>query len=204
MMSEGRDVPAGQVRGAAFRWLLRTGSPVRVEELATDLGRPVEEVGRRVEELSRRGRIRLDGEGRVAGSAGLSVVPDRHRIEIGGRTFWTWCAYDVLGIFGALRASGEAHSTSPASGAAVGVHFQRGRPLPSPVVVFRPDEGYLSCCDNVYEEWCPNSNFFEDRETARTWSRSRGLSGRVLALEEAAELGARDWRPVARGRSTGR
>jgi len=86
-MSELGDVLAGEIRGAAFRRLFRTGSPVRVEELAADLGHPVEEIAQRVDELRRRGQIRLDEEGWVAGSAGLSVGPDRHRIEIGGRTF---------------------------------------------------------------------------------------------------------------------
>jgi len=169
-MSELGDVLAGEIRGAAFRRLFRTGSPVRVEELAADLGHPVEEIAQRVDELRRRGQIRLDEEGWVAGSAGLSVGPDRHRIEIGGRTFWTWCAYDVVGIFGALRAGGEAHSTSPASGGAIEVRFNGGQPLPSPVVLFRPDDGYRNCCDNVYEEWCAKSNFFEDEGVARTWS----------------------------------
>ena len=32
----------------------------------------------------------------VVGSAGLSVRPDRHEIEVEGREFWTWCAYDSL------------------------------------------------------------------------------------------------------------
>lgn len=192
---------AGEIRGAAFRRLLRTGSPVRVEELAADLGRSAEEIARQVDELNRRGRICLDDDGKVAGSAGLSVRPDRHRIEIGGRTFWTWCAYDVVGIFGALRATGRAHSTSPASGAAIEVHFKAGDPLPSSVVLFRPNDGYLSCCDNVYAQWCPNSNFFEDEGAARIWSDKRGMSGRVLTLDEASELGSRDWQPLARGLS---
>lgn len=200
-MSEIHEVLAGDIRTAAFRRLLRTGSPVTVEDLGIDIGSPVQEVARRVDELSRQGRVRLDEEGNVAGSAGLSVRPDRHRIEVGGRTFWTWCAYDVVGIFGALRASGEAHSSSPASGRTIEVHFERGHPQPSPVVLFRPDAGYLSCCDNVYEQWCPNSNFFEDEGAARTWSTNRGLSGRVLTLGKASELGTRDWQPLARGLS---
>src|SRR2546426_98546 len=78
----------------------------------------------------------------------------------------TWCAYDVVGIFGALRASGEARSTSPSSGTALEVHFQDGRPLAAELVLFRPDLAHLSCCRSVYDEWCPNSNFFESEEAA--------------------------------------
>jgi len=187
------------ISGAAFRRLLRTGGPVEIAELAGDLARPVEEVAAAVEDMVRQGRVRLDGDGRLAGAAGLSVGPDRHRIEIDGRTFWTWCAYDVMGIFGALRAGGHAYSTSPSSGAAIEVHFEHGRPLLSPVVLFRPDESSLGCCDNVYEEWCPNSNFFDNAEVARAWSDGRGMAGRVLGLDEAAEAATRNWEPLARG-----
>ncbi len=102
-----------EIRGAAFRRLIRTGSAASIEDLATDKGRPVEEVGHQVDELSRLGRVRLDDRGRVAGSGGLSIGPDRHQIELDDRKFWTWCAYDVIGIFGALRASGEAPLHQP-------------------------------------------------------------------------------------------
>lgn len=188
-----------EISGAAFRRLLGTSGAVEVAELAGDLARPVEEVAAAVEDMSRQGRVRLDGPGRVVGAAGLSIGPDRHRIEIDGRTFWTWCAYDVLGIFGALRAGGRAYATSPSSGASIEVHFEGGRPLTSAVALFRPDESYLGCCDNVYEEWCPNSNFFDDAEAARAWSNGRGMAGRVLGLDEATEAAARNWEPLARG-----
>jgi hypothetical protein len=74
-----------EIRGAAFRRL------ISIEDLATDLGRSVEEVRRQMDELSRVGRVRLDNGGRVAGSGGLSIGPDRHQIELDGRKFWTWC-----------------------------------------------------------------------------------------------------------------
>lgn len=187
-----------EIRGAAFRRLLRTGSAASIEELAADLNRSAEDIERRVRKLGRQGRARLDDGGSVTGSAGLSIGPDRHRIDIGSRRFWTWCAYDSLGIFGALWASGEAHSTSPLSGTQLHIHF-RHRPLPTHVVLFRPDETYLSCCNNVYEEWCPSSNFFEGEKVVRTWSSNRRLSGRVLALDEAAGLATSGWESVAGG-----
>ncbi len=43
-MSELREVVAREIRGVTFRRLLLTRSPVRVEELATDLGGSVEEI----------------------------------------------------------------------------------------------------------------------------------------------------------------
>lgn len=191
----------GDVSRAAFRRLLQTSAPAPVSELARDLGQPADEIRAAIEGLSKEGRIRLDGEGRVVGAAGLSIGPDRHRIDIGDRTFWTWCAYDVLGIFGALRASGEASSASPHSGESLEVHFRHGRPEPTTLVVFRPDDDFMSCCANVYEEWCGNSNFFESREAASAWSKAHGLSGPVLGLAEAAVLATAYWEPLADGLS---
>jgi hypothetical protein len=186
-----------EIRTAAFRRLLRSGAPARVEDVATDLGQPVERVQGAVADLGGRGQLQLDQEGRIAGSAGLSVRRDRHQIDIAGRRFWTWCAYDILGIFGALEASGTAHSTSPLSDQPLEVVFVRGRPQPVELVVFRPDEIWRDCCANIYEEWCPNSNFFEGREAALAWAAGRGLTGRVLRLAEASELATTDWEATA-------
>ena len=185
-MSEIAEVVGGDVRAAAFRRLLQTGAAVAVSELAADLGRPTGEIGAVVDELSQGGRIRIDEQSRVVGASGLSVVPDRHEIDIGGRRFWTWCTYDILGIFGALRATGLARTTDPDSGASLEVRFDDGRPVLANLFLFRPDEGELDCCTNVYEQWCPNSNLFESREAALAWSAARGLNGRVLALADAA------------------
>jgi alkylmercury lyase len=133
------------------------------------------------------------------GSAGLSIIPDRHEIELDGRRFWTWCAYDILGIVGALRADGTAHSRSPATGASLEVGFRQGRPEPTSLVLFRPDDNYKSCCANVYEDWCPNSNFFASRESASAWAAARGIPGRVMDLAEAANLATANWEPLAGG-----
>ncbi|HKW73139.1 MAG TPA: organomercurial lyase [Candidatus Dormibacteraeota bacterium] len=183
---------ADQVRNAAFRRLLSTASPVAVANLAEATGISSEEVSAVLEELHNAGRIRRDAGGRVIGSAGLNVTPDRHEIDLDGRRFWTWCAYDILGVFGALHASGRATSPSP-DGSTIEVRFEGGRPVSNTAVLFRPDDELMECCANVYEEWCPNSNLFADAELARTWAGETGMTGRVMTLDEAADLGAADW-----------
>jgi hypothetical protein len=188
-----------EIRASAFRRLIQTGSPARVEDVAADLGQSPEEVRDAVGELSGRGQLRLDHEGSIVGSAGLSIGPDRHQIDIAGRRFWTWCAYDILGIFGALEATGTAHSPSPLSEEPLEVRFLRGRPQSTGLVLFRPDESWRDCCENIYEEWCPNSNLFEGREAALAWVADRGLTGRVLSLTEASELATKEWEPTVGG-----
>jgi hypothetical protein len=54
-------------------------------------------------------------------------------------------------------------------------------------------------CTSVYEEWCPNSNLFEDKGAARDWSARHGLEGRVLNLDEASEEATGEWLPLFRG-----
>src|SRR5256885_7117319 len=183
------------VRTAAFRLLLAQDDAVSVEDLVAATGIKREKLAEHLQALDRAGRIRRDQSGRVVGSAGLSVTKDRHEIELAGRRFWTWCAYDILGIFGALEASGRALSPSP-EGRTIELRFERGRPVNGHAVLFRPDDELLSCCENVYEEWCPNTNLFSDAEQARKWAGERGLHGRVLGLAEASRLGAKDWADV--------
>jgi alkylmercury lyase len=186
------------VRGEALRQLLAAGAPATGEDLALAIGISTDKVARVLEELDAAGRIRRDQVRRVIGSAGLSVVADRHQIDIEGRRFWTWCAYDILGIFGALRATGNAASQSPATAAPITISFHVGRPEAAGVVLFRPSDSLVASCTSVYEEWCPNSNFFEDAGLARAWSASHKLEGRVLSLEEASDLATAEWLPVTR------
>src|ERR1700693_4587641 len=188
----------GLVRGEAFRPLLATGEPAAGDDLAASIGLPADKVARVLDELKISGLIRCDEAGRVVGSAGLSVVPDRHQIDFEGRGFWTWCAYDILGIFGALRAMGSAVSRSPVAAAPITLRFREGRPEAAGVVLFRPSDSLAASCSSIYEEWCPNSNFFEDAESARTWSAIHGLEGRILSLDEASDLATAEWLPVTR------
>ncbi len=183
------------IRTAAFRLLLAQDEPVSVRELAAATGIARDRLTQHLQELDSAGRIRRDETGRVVGSAGLSVTRDRHEIELDGRRFWTWCAYDILGIFGALEASGRALSPSP-DGRTIEVQFERGHPMNSDAVLFRPDDELMSCCENVYEEWCPNSNLFRDAEQAKKWADERGMQGRIMGLSEASKLGAKDWADV--------
>jgi alkylmercury lyase len=151
-----------------------------------------------LEAMDRTGHARRDDAGNLVGSAGLNVLPDRHEIQLGGRRYWTWCAYDVLGIFGSLGASGRAASRSPLTGGSIEVRFHDGRPQQTSVVLFLPEDS-PSCCGNVYEEWCPNLNFFEDEAAATKWSSNSDLSGRVLGLDEGVALAAAEWQALSHG-----
>lgn len=187
------------LRTAAFQLLLQRAKCVSLAQLAQRTGMKVDKVSELIEQLVRAGRVRVNSKGKVVGSAGLSVITDRHEIELDGRRFWTWCAYDIFGIFGALRANGRARSPSAPDGTPIEARFSSGRPQKADAVLFRPDTELMNCCENVYEEWCPNSNLFPSRELAEAWAAAHGVSGTVLSLDEAADLATEEWKTTTAG-----
>src|SRR6266508_403605 len=99
---------------------------------------------------ARQGRLRRDPAGAVSGSHGLSLTPTAHELLLENpagreRQYWTWCAWDAVGILAALDASGRIRSTSPSSGAPIQLDFHHGHPRdPEPrLVVFFAD---TDCC----------------------------------------------------------
>lgn len=117
-------------------------------------------------------------------------MPSRHELQIGGRRFWTWCAYDAVGILGALRIDGTVPSNSVATGRPLEVIFRLGLPQTDTIVIVMPE---ASGCDNVVEEWCPRVNFIEDEQTARSWLHSKGLVAEVVPIAEASRRGTSAW-----------
>jgi hypothetical protein len=189
----GRDDLGEQTRAAAFRLLLETGRAVSVHQVAAELEAAPAAVQATLCRLDAAGRIRRGAGELVVGSVGLSVAPAAHELWLGSRHFWTWCAYDVVGITGALRADARSLSGSPATGAEIRLQFVAGQPPATPVVVFFPDDrGSVRTID----DWCSNANFFETREAALSWSAQRKILGEVIDLEEARLRGLANWGPL--------
>ena len=163
------------IRRTAFRRLLAGGALVVPAEVLEELGVSDKDGKSALRDLEAGGRIRLDENGDIVGSAGLSVVPSRHRLRIEKRWFWTWCAWDAAGILGALRASSAVRSRDPLGGEPIEVIFSGGVPEPNEAVVFRAvDDGYLS----KHDEYCPLTNL----STTGGWPRPRSRLAE-LALE---------------------
>ena len=183
------DLPQ-QTRAAAFRLLLKTGRAVSAEQIAAEITVAPLAVSAELGRLDAAGRIRLSLEGQVVGSAGLSVVPAAHELWLGSRRFWTWCAYDVVGIVATLEADARSLSRSPATGEGIQLEFAAGRAQAGPVALFFPaDRGLVKTID----DWCSNANFFENRDLAVSWSAQRKLEGEVIDLDEARRRGLPHW-----------
>jgi hypothetical protein len=185
------------VRNAAFRLLLATGAPVSLAEIASRTGVPEGEVGDAVRALEARGRTQRDSLDRVLTCGGLSVEPTRHRIEVGDMARWTMCAYDALGVLGALGRSGRVVSRSPLDETEIVIQFADGSPTASDSVLFFAS-GY-EACGSVYDEWCPLVNLFPSRVDAERWAQADEVSGHILTLADATKSAIEEWRPLVAG-----
>lgn len=190
MVEHPRTVEQNAVLSLAFNELLEATQPVSVRLLAERLGTPLNALELRLAALAERGWIRRDTDGGVVGSRGLSIEPTRHELQLPQGRRFTWCAYDTLGIFGALAVSGQIRSKTPLE-QPVELEVVDGRPVAANgVVLFFPQRQVTS----VVEEWCPLANFFLDAEAADAWAAANEVEGQVLTLEQASERGTTDWR----------
>lgn len=190
MVEHPRTVEQSHVLARAFNELLEAPQPVSVELLADGLGTSVSALEQQLAALAERGWVRRDAAGAVVGSRGLSIEPTRHELELPQGRRFTWCAYDTLGIFGALAVSGTIRSQTPLE-QPVELEVVDGRPVAANgVVLFFPQRQVTS----VVDEWCPLANFFLDAEAARAWAAANDVEGQVLMLEQASARGTADWR----------
>lgn len=193
-----------QIRKVAFRQLLRSQQPVPVATLADQVGESQELIEAQLRELDRQGLARRNQRGDVIGAVGLSVEPSRHELFIRDRKFWTWCAYDAVGIVAALGASGRVLSKSPLTGATIDLRFRDGSPEESDAVLFLPDvigsvSGRIPSPGpgvSVFDDWCPVANLFENRAASLAWLEQHHIGGQTLSLAEAAARGAANWQPI--------
>ncbi len=174
----------------AFWLLLDHGRPVELDVLAGALQREPATVAAAVDRLEKAGLTRRDPAGRLLGSHGLSVAPTHHELVIDGRRRWTWCAYDAVGILGALEADGRVRSHSPHSGTLIELTFDAGQPAATEAVVFMAE----GPCRSVIDDWCPLVNLFEHDQAAAAWARQHGISGAARPVAQATRVGAAAWR----------
>ncbi len=181
----------------AFRLLLADGRTVSPARLAEALAGDPERVEQTLARLDQHGRLRRDPAGAVTGSHGLSVTPTSHELVLEQeqgreRRYWTWCAWDAVGILAALSASGRVRSTSPSSSQRIQIDFIDGTPADADpeLVVFFAD---TDCCDSVIDQWCPLVNFFEHAQAAQAWAATHGARGTAVPLAEATRRGKDAW-----------
>lgn len=117
-----------RIREAAFALLLTERKPIAAAEIASTTDVSAGTLPAMLDQLARAGWIDRDEEGRVTGSAGLSLTTGPHRVAIDGTEFRTWCAYDSIGIAAALRADAAIRAQCAVCGAEIALDTRAGRP----------------------------------------------------------------------------
>lgn len=184
---------AAQVRRAAFTRLRTTAEPVDVATLVADCALTVVEVEAALHDLVSAGTITRDPAGPVVAAGGLSVVPAKHRLRLDGEQFWTWCAFDGIGIPAALELDALVETRCPTCDQVVVVQVEAGRPQADSAVV-----GWLpgGPCGNVQADFCPEANLFCDATHLAAWVATGDHEGITASLIELADIGRSTWADI--------
>jgi alkylmercury lyase len=148
---------------------LAAGEPV-------DLARVAERVGARAAEVLdflHATPAEFDDDGRLVGF-GLTLRPTPHRVELGGRTLYTWCAPDTLELAVLLGRSVRVDSRCFATGRPVRVEVD-----PGGVRELEPEEAVVSmvlpevCMSDFRQKLCDQQHFFSSAAAAAGWHAER-------------------------------
>jgi alkylmercury lyase len=184
---------AEAVSREAFRRLLDAKTP-RIEELIEGTGASRRRVTRALDQLVHHGYAVVEDD-MVVGMRGLTVRPSRHRMALGDHQFYTWCAYDLIGVTAALEVDAVVGTTCGHCEEPIEVHIRQGQPVDDEKIV-----GWLPCRTpgRVIEEFCPYANLFCEEEHLLAWrSASEGAEGEIADLSALAEHGREDWGDIA-------
>ncbi|MGH7672579.1 MAG: organomercurial lyase, partial [Gemmatimonadales bacterium] len=139
---------------------LAKGQPVDAVQLGRALGRSATESRALLERDSIKVFVYPDEQGRVLGFGGLAAAPMHHRLELGGRTLWTWCAWDSLFIPEILGERGRVTSHDPETGEPVHLvvtpqKIESAEPKHAVVSFLLPDaHEFVTSAANVITTFC--------------------------------------------------
>ncbi len=175
---------------------LAKGSPVSTRQFAAALDVPVASAEDLLGRDSIRGFVYPDEEGNVLGFGGLAAAPMPHKLDLDGRTRWTWCAWDSLFIPEILGEQAQIESRDPQTGTTIrltvtpeGVRSQEPETIVVSFVALDA-ELFNSSADNVMGSFCHFVFFFESWESGEAWATEHEGTF-LLTLDEAAELAKR-------------
>lgn len=148
---------------------LAAGEPVDVARVAGRAGAAVDEVF----DFLRASPAEFDRDGRLVGF-GLTLRPTPHRVELGGRTLYTWCAPDTLELPVLLGQPVRVESRCFATGDPVRVAVD-----PDGVRELEPEEAMVSivlpkvCMSDFRHKLCDEQHFFSSVTAGAGWHSER-------------------------------
>jgi alkylmercury lyase len=148
---------------------LAAGEPVDVGRVADRAGAPADDVLH----LLRGTPAEFDRDGRLVGF-GLTLRPTPHRVELDGRTLYTWCAPDALELPMLLGRPVRIESRCFATGKAVRVEVD-----PDGVRELEPEEAVASMVlrdvgmSDIRQQLCDEQHLFSSANAVAGWHAER-------------------------------
>jgi alkylmercury lyase len=175
---------------------LAKGQPVDPLQLGRALGVAPDEARDFLDREPIRALAYRDENGRVVGFGGLAAAPMHHRLEVDGRTLWTWCAWDGLFIPEILGKRARILSPDPETGELVQVvlmpnGIESAEPA-KPVVSFLLPEAdqFLSSATTVMATFCHFVFLFASLASGKRWV-AKHPGTFLYSLDEAFDLAKR-------------
>jgi alkylmercury lyase len=164
--------------------LLADGEPVAVAQLAAAAGWPIEDVEAALRAHTSAER---DDQGRLVGLA-LTLRPTAHRVTVGGRTLFAWCASDTLMLPAVVGRPALVESACPQTGQPIRIELtpdsvERIDPPDAVVTAVRPP-GQLA---DVRSTTCDHGHFFSSIQATAAWADAHP-DGHIYPVEEAFRL----------------
>lgn len=170
---------------------LWSGDPVTLDDL---VGGDAAALTEAADRLQAGGRIELSDDGHVLAVHGLARRPTRHRIEHDDGVINTWCALDAIGIPAALAIDARAVTHCLTCGTEIDVNLTHGEPQALPgAVLWYPE----ARCGHLINDFCSGANLFCSVDHLEKWLGDNQSAGRMMTLDEVAELGRQAWREAA-------
>jgi len=175
---------------------LAKGQPVDAAQLGRALGVAPAEARGFLNRDSIKVFVYPDDEGRVLGFGGLAAAPMHHRLEVDGRTLWTWCAWDSLFIPEILGKRARVVSPDPDTGELVQLvltpdEIESAEPQNAVVSFLLPDaRDFDTSAANVMATFCNFVFFFASRTSGGRWV-AKHPGTHLYALDEALALAKR-------------
>jgi len=154
---------------------LAKGQPVDAEQLGRALGVGAAEARAHLERDAIKVFVYPDAHGRVIGFGGLAAAPMHHRLEVDGRTLWTWCAWDTLFIPEILGKRARVTSPDPETQEPVQLvvtpeKIESAAPEDAVVSFLMPDASdFDTTAANVMKTFCHFVFFFASRASGARW-----------------------------------
>lgn len=199
--SRGRATPTGPAETAVHQAILRTfaedGASPTVEDLEPVAQQFDSSATAILQRLHDADVIRTNTSGQVQSAYPFSASPTAHRVHLpSGIEVYAMCAIDALGISSMLGVDTTV-TTSDAGDQtliAVTVRGIHSHAQPTTTVVYVGAEAAQGPSADIC---CSHLNFFNDRDAAEAWAEAHpNVSGIVLGLDEATELGAAIFGPL--------